>query len=171
MLRKTLLNASFRNSILFLQNSVKRHHLIVHPSYFLRSASFTEIPCYASKSTSDYDLSDDDLDSYEIKYDLKKDQGVSKSALITKLKYYLDTDEKKIREILKENKSLLKMPITTLTSTVEQLYQENISQKTLRENPWMLAINFSEYFIGNVSLQTISWKTSLQTTSNQKLKF
>lgn len=156
MLRKTLLSASFRNSILFLQNSVKREHL--NPSYFLRSASFTEIPCYASKSTNDYDLSDDDLDSYEIKYDLKKDQGVSKSALITKLKYYLDTDEKKIREILKEHKSLLKMPINTLTSTVEQLYQENISQKTLRENPWMLAINFSEYlFLAEIlSLRNVS---------------
>lgn len=147
MIRKLLLNSPIRNSIFFTRNILKNENSKVFPgsSHFLASFSGTSVEYekIPKRVSVDYDISDDFLDSYEFKHDLNLDFP-SKSALVTKLKLYLDCDEEKARKIVESHKRLMKLSVRQLTVRIEQLFQMNISPRTIRENPWMLVLNLSK---------------------------
>lgn len=64
--------------------------------------------------------------------------------LTKKFMHCFDLSEYEARKIVDQNKNLLKFPLEKLSFAIEYFFENDISAKSLSENPWLLGLSFGK---------------------------
>lgn len=77
---------------------------------------------------------------------IPQDSRMSTPVMLTKkFMHCFDLSENEASKIVDQNKSLLKYPLDKISFAIEYFFENNISAKSLSENPWLLGLSYSKF--------------------------
>lgn len=72
------------------------------------------------------------------------EQPTSPVSLAKKFMHCFDVSESEAKRIIEKNRNLLKVPLGRMSGLIEFFFDNNISAKSLVENPWLLGLASSK---------------------------
>lgn len=73
-----------------------------------------------------------------------REEPISPISLAKKFMHCFDVSESEAKRIIEKNKNLLKVPLGRISGLIEFYFDNNISAKSLVENPWLLGLTSSK---------------------------